>query len=147
MNLKHLLLMMVFAVVLPFTAGADGVSLSPIATYPAVTDPAMFGLGAAETTAYDAVTQTLIITNGALGTLDIVSIENPADPVLLTELDLTPYGDGPTDTAVFNGTAGDLGPEDMAFISAEVSPNGLPLPAVSNEVSGTTTLYQITEMP
>lgn len=37
--------------------------------------------------------------------------------------------------------AGDLGPEDIVFISKEVSPNGLDLIAVTNEVSGTTTVY------
>lgn len=37
--------------------------------------------------------------------------------------------------------AGDLGPEDITFISKDVSPNGLNLIAVTNEVSGTTTLY------
>lgn len=37
--------------------------------------------------------------------------------------------------------AGDLGPEDIVFISKDVSPNGLDLFAVTNEVSGTTTIY------
>ena len=39
--------------------------------------------------------------------------------------------------------AGDLGPEGMAFVSAEDSPNGEALLIVGNEVSGTTTIYQI----
>ena len=43
-----------------------------------------------------------------------------------------------------DGTVGDLGPEGLAFISAEDSPNEESLLAVGNEVSGTTTLYQIT---
>lgn len=37
--------------------------------------------------------------------------------------------------------AGDLGPEDIVFISKEDSPNGFDLIAVTNEVSGTTTVY------
>ncbi len=41
------------------------------------------------------------------------------------------------------GRAGDLGPEGLAFIAAEDSPNGKPLLAVGNEVSGTTTFYGI----
>jgi hypothetical protein len=41
------------------------------------------------------------------------------------------------------GTGGDHGPEGLAFIPAAQSPNGRPLLAVANEVSGSTTLYQI----
>jgi hypothetical protein len=39
--------------------------------------------------------------------------------------------------------AGDLGPEGIAFIKAEDSPNGEPLLVVGNEVSGSTTIWQI----
>lgn len=40
-------------------------------------------------------------------------------------------------------TAGDIAPEGIVFISAENSPNGKPMIAVANEVSGTTTLYAV----
>ncbi|WP_285137637.1 choice-of-anchor I family protein [Microbacterium sp. lyk4-40-TSB-66] len=40
--------------------------------------------------------------------------------------------------------AGDLGPEGVDFIPAESSPNGRPLVAVGNEVSGTTTVFEVT---
>lgn len=43
------------------------------------------------------------------------------------------------------GGAGDLGPEGMQFVTAEDSPNGKPMLIVGNEVSGTTTFYQINE--
>ncbi|KGN38272.1 choice-of-anchor I family protein [Knoellia subterranea] len=41
------------------------------------------------------------------------------------------------------GTAGDLGPEGVHFIAGEDSPTGTPLLAVGNEISGTTTLWEI----
>jgi len=42
--------------------------------------------------------------------------------------------------------AGDLGPEGVAFIPASSSATGTPLLAVGNEVSGTTTLFEITAL-
>lgn len=42
-----------------------------------------------------------------------------------------------------SGTAGDLGPEGIHFVAADVSPNGMPLLLVGNETSGTTTLWQV----
>ena len=41
------------------------------------------------------------------------------------------------------GTAGDLGPEGIVFISKNESPINKPMLAVTNEVSGSTTLYEI----
>lgn len=41
------------------------------------------------------------------------------------------------------GTAGDLGPEGILFVPASDSPTGSPLLLVGNEVSGTTTIWQV----
>lgn len=45
--------------------------------------------------------------------------------------------------AIDSPEAGDLGPEGIIFIPAAQSPTGRPLLAVANEISGTTTLWQI----
>jgi hypothetical protein len=42
-----------------------------------------------------------------------------------------------------NPLVGDLGPEGLTFIPARQSPNGNPLLVVGNEVSGTTTVFQV----
>ena len=48
----------------------------------------------------------------------------------------------PTSLPAMHGI-GDLGPEGLVFIPAAKSPNGEPLLVTGNEVSGTTTVFQI----
>jgi len=42
-----------------------------------------------------------------------------------------------------NPAAGDLGPEGLEFVPAAASPTGVPLLLVGNEISGTTTIWQV----
>jgi 2',3'-cyclic-nucleotide 2'-phosphodiesterase/3'-nucleotidase/5'-nucleotidase len=47
---------------------------------------------------------------------------------------------------VDSGDAKDLGPEGIHFIAEDDSPTGVPTIAVANEVSGTTTLYELVQV-
>ncbi|MEO0408417.1 MAG: choice-of-anchor I family protein [Cyanobacteria bacterium P01_A01_bin.135] len=49
----------------------------------------------------------------------------------------------PDPTAEQLAAVGDLGPEGLTFISAADSPNGEPLLVVTNEVSGSTSIFQV----
>ena len=42
---------------------------------------------------------------------------------------------------------GDLGPEGLSFIPSQDSPNKRPLLVVTNEVSGTTTIFAVEKVP
>ncbi len=73
-----------------------------------------------------------------IGGIMVYDITDPTRPAFVRYVnDRDPQGDPAA------GTAGDLAPEGIAFIPASASPAGRPLLAVTNEVSGTTTLYGI----
>jgi DNA-binding beta-propeller fold protein YncE len=62
-----------------------------------------------------------------MGGVMVYDLSDPAAPVLVT----------------YANTPADISPEGLIFISAENSPNGKALLVVANEVSGTTTIYEI----
>ena len=64
-------------------------------------------------------------------------MSNPDSPTFLDYLNNRDFAGDPD-----AGTAGDLGPEGLAFIRAADSPTGAPLLAVGHEVSGTTTIFR-----
>jgi hypothetical protein len=76
-----------------------------------------------------------------MGGVMVYDVSNPYSPAFVQ------YINNRDVTVSFDDTnfadAGDLGPEGFDFVSAEDSPNGKPMLVVGNEVSGTTTYYQI----
>lgn len=76
-----------------------------------------------------------------VGGIMVYNVTNPQNPQFVQYLNNRDFSASQVDVEA--GMAGDLGPEGLAFISADDSPNGKPMLAVGNEVSGTTTLYGI----
>ncbi|GGC63249.1 choice-of-anchor I family protein [Marinobacter halophilus] len=76
-----------------------------------------------------------------VGGIMVYNVTNPQNAVFVQYLNNRNFS--ATQDELEAGMAGDLGPEGLAFIAAEDSPNGEPMLAVGNEVSGTTTLYGI----
>ncbi len=74
-----------------------------------------------------------------IGGVMVYSLDQPANPRFVTYLNNRDFMGDPE-----AGTAGDLGPEGLVFIPAAESPTGGMMLAVTNEVSGTTTLYSVT---
>ena len=75
-----------------------------------------------------------------MGGVMVYDITTPSAPTFISYVN---DRDLSKDPAVDKAAAGDLGPEGFKFVSASDSPNGKPLLIVGNEVSGTTTVYEI----
>lgn len=76
-----------------------------------------------------------------VGGIMVYNVTNPQNAQFVQYLNNRDFSVSQDDLEA--GMAGDLGPEGLAFIAAEDSPNGKPMLAVGNEVSGTTTFYGI----
>lgn len=82
-----------------------------------------------------------------IGSLVVYDVTDPHDPEFVQYInnrnfDVDPIPDvenGPAEV----GDVGDLGPEGVKFIPADESPVEGPVVAVGNELSGTTTLYEV----
>jgi 2',3'-cyclic-nucleotide 2'-phosphodiesterase/3'-nucleotidase/5'-nucleotidase len=79
-----------------------------------------------------------------IGGIMVYDITNPAEASFVDYINNRNFDvDAVLDDGSTNPAVGDLGPEGLTFIAAADSPTGEALLAVSNEISGTTTLYQI----
>jgi YVTN family beta-propeller protein len=72
-----------------------------------------------------------------VGGVMVYDVTSPANPAFVT------YANNRVYTTTLSPAAKDLGPEGLLFIPAAQSPNGKPLLVVSNEVSGSTSVFQI----
>lgn len=91
-----------------------------------------------------------------IGGIAMFDLSDPTSPELVeyvngrifdpTELGLdadADLGDAIENGDIEPGDAGDLGPEGLLFVPAEDAPKKVPLLIVGNEVSGTTTIYEV----
>lgn len=82
-----------------------------------------------------------------VGGIAVFDITVPADSTFVTYLNNRDFAvsvEDADDPAAVLDAAGDLGPESIAFVTAEDSPTGGAMLAVGNEVSGTTTFFAVT---
>ena len=75
-----------------------------------------------------------------IGGIMVYDVSDPSQPEFISYVNNRDFsGDAEA------GTAGDLGVEDLTFVSPDDSPTGLPLLIAANEVSGTVTVFEVTE--
>jgi len=63
----------------------------------------IFDEGAAEIVAHDPGTQRLFFVNADAGTVDVLDINDPTQPMLINQIDLADFGDGANSVDIFNG--------------------------------------------
>ncbi|MEM6270969.1 MAG: choice-of-anchor I family protein [Bacteroidota bacterium] len=75
------------------------VSLNLVGTY----RTNIFDDSAAEIVAFDSASQRLFVVNGADATVDILDISTPTTPTLVSQVDVTPYGENANSVASYGG--------------------------------------------
>lgn len=76
-----------------------------------------------------------------VGGIMVYDVTNPRNATFVQYINNRDFGQNAS-----SPEAGDLGPEGLVFIHADKSPNGSPLLVVANEISGTTTIYEVDDI-
>ena len=87
----------VIGAMLASTLGFAQISLTHLSAY----ETGVFDEGAAEIAAYDSTHQQLVFTNANDNELEIIDFSDPANPVGIAAIDLSPYGGGVNSVKVF----------------------------------------------
>jgi hypothetical protein len=77
-----------------------------------------------------------------IGGVVVYDVTDPAAPSFVQYVNTRNYAGDPA-----ADTAGDLGPEGLAFVPASASPTARPLLVVTNEISGSTRLFDVAARP
>jgi DNA-binding beta-propeller fold protein YncE len=106
-DMKQLNLLLAFAVFFVSCKKSDApeffVNEDP-STFKEIGSIGIGGLGAAEISAYDPITQRLfVVNNSATNKIDVIDIKNPATPALIHSISLTPYAGAVNSLDVSNG--------------------------------------------
>jgi 2',3'-cyclic-nucleotide 2'-phosphodiesterase/3'-nucleotidase/5'-nucleotidase len=81
-----------------------------------------------------------------IGGIMVYDVTTPSAPRFVTYANNRTFALGTAITEDNFATFGDLGPEGVIFIDEGNSPTGEPLVVVGNEISGTTTIYQLNKL-
>lgn len=95
-NISFLLALFVLSSVGVF---AQEVSLELIGQY----HTGLFDAGAAEISAYDSASKQLFFTNAEDNSIVVLNLADPENPIEVTSIDMSVYGDGVNSVAIYNG--------------------------------------------
>ena len=98
-HLTPLLLLLIITLPSGYLFGQSVIDLKLIGRY----SSNVYDAGGTEIAAYDAVTSHLFSVNAATGALDIIDLSDPSNPVLVSSIDLSPYGAAANSVASMNG--------------------------------------------